>query len=345
MPSLKLKRVSPTKSNLCSGKSYVLAISFSVFIVVLFHGALRLGTATSPLLSSDGDTHHHHHHLRSPADKTYNHGDHFPFLVPAHAPPCTEEQRSKLIRQLGLNESRVNVAGCQTTDWLDLFYEEEADIGTETFVGISIGCNKGDDAIHMARMGMSDGTFDISAWKDALGGLPAAACPEHHDKQKELRHPTRGGEMHCVEPMPKNIELLRNGTTALGLDGDERFVVVNAAISSRSGSAKFPEASAGTENMQLLRCPQTNETRDGCSEVEMYSLSGYVEKFVKSRGPINILSIDTEGLDFEVLFSAGPVLDRVYYLEFEYHEVGELHTGTYVFLLLIVYARPFEHAC
>ena len=77
----------------------------------------------------------------------------------------------------------------------------------------------------------------------------------------------------------------------------------------------------------------------------MYSLSGYVEKFVKSRGPINILSIDTEGLDFEVLFSAGPVLDRVYYLEFEYHEVGELHTGTYVFLLLIVYVRPFEHAC
>ncbi len=38
-------------------------------------------------------------------------------------------------------------------DWPDLVYEEEADIGAESFVGISIGCNKGDDAVHTARMG------------------------------------------------------------------------------------------------------------------------------------------------------------------------------------------------
>ena len=57
-------------------------------------------------------------------------------------------------------------------------------------------------------------------------------------------------------------------------------------------------------------------------EVEMYSLDSYVEKFVKSKGPINVLAIDTEGWDFDVLFGASSVLDRTYYLEFEYHEMG-----------------------
>ena len=57
-------------------------------------------------------------------------------------------------------------------------------------------------------------------------------------------------------------------------------------------------------------------------EVEMYSLDSYVEKFVKSKGPINVLAIDTEGWDFDVLFGASSVLDRTYYLEFEYHMIG-----------------------
>jgi hypothetical protein len=48
----------------------------------------------------------------------------------------------------------------------------------------------------------------------------------------------------------------------------------------------------------------------------MYSLDSYVEKFVKSKGPINILNIDVEGWDFEVLFGASSVLDRTYYVEF-----------------------------
>ena len=208
-------------------------------------------------------------------------------------------------------------------DWLDLFYEEEADIGTESFVGISIGCNKGDDAVHTARMGMSDAMFDNSAWKVAIGGLNGV-CPEHHDHVKEIKFPKRDGEMHCVEAMPRNFELVQNASIALGFDS-RQFVVVNAALSARSGSAKFPDSSAGTEHMQLFWCSQSNATQGGCAEVDMYSLSSYVEKFVQSKGPINVLSIDTEGLDFEVLFGAGSVLDRTYYLEFEYHETGMLY--------------------
>lgn len=52
----------------------------------------------------------------------------------------------------------------------------------------------------------------------------------------------------------------------------------------------------------------------------MYSLQTYVNKFVKSKtDPINILSVDVEGFDFDVLFGAGSVLDRTEYIEFEFH--------------------------
>ena len=54
----------------------------------------------------------------------------------------------------------------------------------------------------------------------------------------------------------------------------------------------------------------------------MISLQTYVDKFIKSKGPINILSIDVEGFDFDVLFGAGTVLDRTQYLEFEFHAIG-----------------------
>lgn len=53
-----------------------------------------------------------------------------------------------------------------------------------------------------------------------------------------------------------------------------------------------------------------------------FSVMLRIEKFVQSKGPISMLSIDTEGMDFEVLFGAGPVLDRTNYIEFEYHVAG-----------------------
>jgi len=42
----------------------------------------------------------------------------------------------------------------------------------------------------------------------------------------------------------------------------------------------------------------------------MYSLDSYVQKIVKSKGPINMLSVDTEGWDFDVLFGGSTTLDE-----------------------------------
>ena len=59
-----------------------------------------------------------------------------------------------------------------------------------------------------------------------------------------------------------------------------------------------------------------------CVDVNMYSLDSYVRKFVKSKRPIIMLSVDTEGWDFDVPIGGSLTLDRTYCLEFEYHRRG-----------------------
>jgi hypothetical protein len=67
----------------------------------------------------------------------------------------------------------------------------------------------------------------------------------------------------------------------------------------------------------------------------LYSLDSYAEKYVLSNGPINILAIDAEGWDFDVLFGASSVLDRAYYVEFEYHMIGmSLHLLSRLFQMI-----------
>jgi hypothetical protein len=99
--------------------------------------------------------------------------------------------------------------------------------------------------------------------------------------------------------------------------GLSTFEVTKAAVSSADGTIGFASAAGGAENAGLDGC------KKNCEEVPMYSLQTYVNKFVKSKiAPINVLSIDVEGFDFDVLFGAGDVLDRTEYIEFEYHASG-----------------------
>ena len=244
---------------------------------------------------------------------------------------CTKEERSRIVSQLvldsnttvnfenfhKLNQKEQRWIGCFESEWLDSFFEEEANIGSEDFVGISVGCNKGTDAILAARMGMSNPNYDVPAWLEVIGNLPTLCLTK---KQGEIHFPQRKGEMHCIEPMPNNVQSLNEATAELGLEGDG-FVVSSAAISSKNGIVKFPQGQAGTEVFSIESCDAV-PTPSHCVEVDMYSLDSYVQKFVKSKGPINMLSVDTEGWDFDVLFGGSTTLDRTYYLEFEYHRRG-----------------------
>jgi FkbM family methyltransferase len=234
---------------------------------------------------------------------------------------CTEEQRSKISEQIVIGDRLNFNVGCFDSNWLDAFFAEEADIGTHEFVGISVGCNKGTDAVLAARMGMNDPAYDASVWLETIGTL-STACSSR-EQQKELPpFFKRSGEMHCIEPMPNNFYVLKNASNTMGLNKEE-FVVTHAAVSSRNGIVKFPDGEAGQEAYSITHCDQSPSIHNPfCVDVNMYSLDSYVEKFVKSRGPINMLSIDAEGWDFDVLFGGSSTLDRTLYLEYETHTDG-----------------------
>eukprot|EP00581_Thalassiosira_minuscula_P010426 CAMPEP_0183710500 /NCGR_PEP_ID=MMETSP0737-20130205/6213_1 /TAXON_ID=385413 /ORGANISM="Thalassiosira miniscula, Strain CCMP1093" /LENGTH=440 /DNA_ID=CAMNT_0025938787 /DNA_START=54 /DNA_END=1376 /DNA_ORIENTATION=+ len=250
------------------------------------------------------------------------------------AEKCTEKQRDKIQAQLALKSGSVGVEGCyDSSSWLGSFFTEETDIGSESFIGISVGCNRGDDAIQTARMGMMDDEFDAVTYTKALGSLPAhVACRNPPEKQANISYPKRLGEMHCIEPMPSTFKAIERATTEMSLDR-KKFVVTHAAISTASGFVKFPDAKAGEETLGIGNC---EDGKFNCVDVPMYSLDSYADQFVQGKGPINVLQIDVEGYDFNVMFGASSVLDRTLYLEFEHSGAGtwgSLHVQDAVKLL------------
>merc|ERR1712127_1088658 len=73
---------------------------------------------------------------------------------------------------------------------------------------------------------------------------------------------------------------------------------------------------AGSEIGGIDMC-EGGKTKN-CVDVPMYSLDSYADRFVRSKGPVNVLQIDVEGFDFNAMFGASSVLDRTLYLEFEH---------------------------
>ena len=154
---------------------------------------------------------------------------------------------------------------CPKSTWIEDFYKESHEVelasNDNSFLGVSIGCNKAYDAIDTARMGMRNPKFDRTQWAKALAGLGLSdpgVCKQKNSPQFDLKKdlPPRIGEMHCVEPMPMTFQALENATQGLNL-GDEGFVVTKEA-SSRDGSVPFPKAN----------------TRGGKADIETSGLDG-----------------------------------------------------------------------
>ena len=252
---------------------------------------------------------------------------------------CTAEQRRKIAEKLLLtedqdkdvdtlpprynNERLQHWFRCPTASWIQKFYANETDIGSTDFLGISVGCNKGHDAIRTARMGLSDPTIDGNQWREEFHvDNNKALCSQDKADQAKVNSQQRKGEMHCIEPLPGTFSELQRVGDKLGLTS-KGMVFTHAAISSTSGTLLFPNVSSGIEYYGINSCESIVESRQlNCVPVPVFSLEDYVVKYVKSRGLINILQIDVEGYDFDVLFGAGAVLDRTLYLEFEYHQSG-----------------------
>ena len=230
---------------------------------------------------------------------------------------------------------------CPVPTWLEHYYSNVVPNITPPgtpFVGISVGCNKGIDAVDTLRMGSNSPRFDKMDWvhtmfeesataKQVQGACRQGASPPFSliDWSNE-----RPAVVHCIEPVPSTAERLEYSVNTLGYNsGNQRLVISPYAISDQDTSGIFfPTAEAGTESKSLSSCdnPAKREAL-GCKSVEVYSLDTYGKKFLAeelkdSNQNINILGVDAEGFDFNILKGGQGLLTRAEYLEFEYHRKG-----------------------
>uniref|UniRef100_A0A6S8XPX8 Methyltransferase FkbM domain-containing protein n=1 Tax=Chaetoceros debilis TaxID=122233 RepID=A0A6S8XPX8_9STRA len=198
------------------------------------------------------------------------------------------------------------------------------------FVGMSVGCNKGFDALNTLRMGTFDASLVKSDWNKAMTDgdkLYHSVCKQSStesfqvDEELVLKQQPREGSVHCFEPMPNTFKKLQKSAESLGYD-KKGFKVVNGAVSKDEGKTYFKtKLEAGVENQGLGNACSAKSTN--CDEVDILTLEKYVDNHVDSDGPIHILQIDVEGFDGDVMLGAGDsVLKRVEYLEFEYNWMG-----------------------
>jgi hypothetical protein len=112
-----------------------------IMFVLLILGLITLliaRVAPNIIPSSEVSTRVANYISQTPQESSYRHDN----LNLQPQKECTEQQREKINVQLNLESGNVQVQGCNDPNWLDSFFEEEADIGTESFLGISVGCNK-----------------------------------------------------------------------------------------------------------------------------------------------------------------------------------------------------------
>ena len=225
-----------------------------------------------------------------------------------------------------------------SSNWLEEYYQELQGEHSQDlpplppFIGMSIGCNKGFDALNTLRMGTFNAKLSKSAWNKAMaigGKIDHSVCKQNEtsvfdvDDHKSAEN-ARPGEIHCFEPMPVTVSKLKHAATSLGYD-KMGYKVVHAGVGKTSGMAWFPSKSlvkGGVENKGMFNCDQRKGSNH-CDRVDVFSLQNYVTDHLDGTGPIQILQIDVEGNDAEVLLGASSkVLERVEYLEFEYNHMG-----------------------
>lgn len=281
-------------------------------------------------------------------------------VIPKKIKPlkCTRAQHEKIRTQLQPFECRITkdrpflhmcsytrATKCPEQTWLDDFFKNLAMTQSRTsssFLGLSVGCNKGFDALDTMRMGTANTAFDKERWRKAMnnGGavnIDRGNCRQDKSKQMDVSSwKQQKGEMHCIEPLTKTYERLEEATKSLKLNS-LGFTASHYAIAKESGKALFPRThigasdtdykrvNVGTENKGLSNCGNIvdkEKRADLCEEINVLSLDDYVRSHVQSKGPIHTLNIDVEGYDFDVLLGANEALKRTQYLEFEYNWKG-----------------------
>jgi len=279
------------------------------------------------------------------------------------APPaaqCTPEQLSTIKQQLPPDDcikyrrqpwkqqcSLTYATRCPDPVWLEDYYtalhnnngkNDHDPPSPSSFLAIFVGCNKGFDAINALRMGSGNPAFDKATWGDAMsdsysrGQVTGKKLELNRDVCNQATKPqfalpqnsstVRKSHVHCIEPLPVTLRQLQRAAWKSHYD-EMGFKVSFAAMGRTDGWVPFARGrSVGQENrgIDTVNCNK----RGSCMNVTMHSLDTYVSRFVPKGMPINYLSVDVEGNDYDVLLGGErtSVLKRVHYLEFEYNWMG-----------------------
>eukprot|EP00557_Chaetoceros_sp_GSL56_P014739 CAMPEP_0176485872 /NCGR_PEP_ID=MMETSP0200_2-20121128/5271_1 /TAXON_ID=947934 /ORGANISM="Chaetoceros sp., Strain GSL56" /LENGTH=515 /DNA_ID=CAMNT_0017882545 /DNA_START=26 /DNA_END=1573 /DNA_ORIENTATION=- len=323
--------------------------------------AINASMIASLLLPDDN------HHL-TPMDDNNNNNNNNNKNRP---PDCTLNQLKKVRRQLRPDTcfEAIEAPFYQTcsftqetkcpdvTNYLDEYYQElqqeylektiattgngdkdiDTDIDTatydimEAFVGLSVGCNKGFDALNTLRRGTFDASLSKHDWgmemtKDGI--LHQSVCAQNVTLSFQVLPnivQPRKGTVHCFEPVPATVKKLQTANRNLGYEA-KGYKVIHAAVSNVTGVDYFQSKSRpGHENGGLGNCRNDVRNVECDVQVQVLTLADYVKEHFggNDSSSIHILQIDVEGYDADVLLGAGKdVLERVEYLEFEYNWMG-----------------------
>ena len=273
-----------------------------------------------------------------------------------HPIDCVKALRSPWLQSCSLT-ARTKCP--DPANWLEEYYSElqrEYAGGGEfasPFLAMSVGCNKGFDALNTLRMGTFDASLSKSDWNDAMTAgeenLHQSVCNQDATPEFEIiGQPSSGqvrrGEVHCFEPMPSTYQKLHDSAKSLGYD-EKGYKVVHSAVSKEEGMAYLPSrAKIGIENVGLDQACGNAAIADGhCEAVHVLTLEKYVKEHVDGDGPIHMLQIDVEGYDGDVMLGAGDeVLGRVEYLEFEYNWMGSWRTQHLYDMVEMLNERDFS---
>ena len=201
-------------------------------------------------------------------------------------------------------------SACPEQSW----YEDMVQVDPSPHkVIMSMGCNKGSDAIGMMiRWDASEETFSLKSWRLALvrQGLSrrdGGACGEVNKLHPQRQSAFRNGLspiVYCVEAMPSTYEMLKNAALSLNYAGvygghsPSAFKVIHAVASNFSGGeVEIPIGRAGVENLGIGL-----EGRRPHAKVPATTVDTIVQK--ESITQLDILLIDTEGHDPAVLNGA-----------------------------------------
>lgn len=188
-------------------------------------------------------------------------------------------------------------------------------------VAISLGCNKGDDAVATLRQMTRSNDVSVTNFRQTfaqhasqlneelrqkshgtlIGKTPLKrACPDYPQpplvidneeaSKKNLQKSATDVTVHCVEAMPTTAWILQQ--TANTFDWRDQFVLTHAAVGPRDGSVNFPTAYAGIEHLGLSDCQQQNGNNErrksaSCQSVPAFTVDTFVrEKVIKRNAKL-----------------------------------------------------------